>query len=98
MHDPATTEWMALRQRWRQHLQRVRELMDEHCRVAMTATGGKVRPAARILHERMAADTELQHEMDMLEDLQVQLGFQPPPVRRPSANPNAFKSKRRAKR
>jgi hypothetical protein len=98
MHDPATAQWVAPRQRWRQHLQRVREMMDGHCRVAMTVSGGKIRPATSILQERIAADLELQREMDMLEDLQVQLGFRPPPVRRPSANPNAFKSKRRAKR
>jgi hypothetical protein len=95
MHDPAT---IAPRQRWRQHLQRVRELMDEHARVAMTATGGKIRPATRILQERIAADVELQHEMDMLENLQVQLGFAPPTRRRPSANPNPTKSQRRTRR
>jgi len=98
MDDPATAQWVAPRQRWRQHLQRVRELMDEHCRVAMTATGGKVRPAARILQERIAADVELQHEMDMLENLKVPLGFAPLAHRGPSANPKPMKSQRRTRR
>jgi hypothetical protein len=68
MHDPATAEWRALRQRYRQHLQRVRELMDEHCPDAMAATAGKVKAAARILHEGIEAATELRREMDVLED------------------------------
>jgi hypothetical protein len=80
MHDPATVQWVAPRQRWRQHLQRVRELMDEHCRVAMTVSGGKIRPATRILQERIAADADLQREMRLAEDLAIKLGLLPPVV------------------
>ena len=87
MHDLAPTQATTLRQRWRQQLQRVHERMQEHCRAAMTATGGKVKPAVRILRERLDADVELPREMDLLEQLGVELGLRPPTPRRSSANP-----------
>lgn len=88
MHDSATEHWNTLRHRWRHHLQRVRELMDDHCRAAMTATGGKIRPAVRIFGDRIAADAELQREMRRAEDLATQLGLLPPVV---PQNPKAPK-------
>jgi hypothetical protein len=78
MHDIATTESRSLRQRWRLQLQRVREMMDGHVHAAMTATKGKIHPATHIFGDRLDADTELQREMDLLNDLATQLGLLPP--------------------
>jgi hypothetical protein len=99
MNDVATTESVPLRQRWQLQRQRVREMMDGHIHAAMTAASGKMHPATRIFGDRLATDTELKREMDILTDLATQLGLLPPggsqPQRRKRATRRSAQNRQR---
>ena len=98
MHDPASTRWDELTQRYRRQLRRLDDLVGEHGREALAATGGKVRLAAPILLERLAVDAAFQREMEMLEELNVELGFPRQPAHKPSESPKSQKTKSRARK
>ena len=91
MHANTTDTWEEVRLRYGSHLRRIRDLMDGHRDYALKATGGRIKAAIPIFSKRVAADGVLRRELQLIEGLDVALGFPPHRVLRPSRNPKRRK-------
>jgi hypothetical protein len=58
-----------LRKKYREHLQRAKEITERHAITARKIGGRNIRKAARVLAELAAADAELGREVQILEEL-----------------------------
>jgi hypothetical protein len=90
MHEPNTGLRTNDRQRRRQLLDRVHAAMAAHARAAMAEARGKLNRAATILSQRIKADSALNDQIDLLQELTSHLRWPvpaPPIDGRPSLAP-----------
>ena len=71
-----------LRARYRLHLARCREIVDAHAEAALSATGGDIGRATRILAAKAAGDPRLKQEVDALDRLNDLFGWPAPNPKR----------------